>query len=55
MSCVPKRAQVLGSSIAERVVGDRVKRVGVFAGGEIFDAREFLSSLGPPDFSIEIP
>jgi Saccharopine dehydrogenase NADP binding domain len=40
---------------AQRVVDHRVKRAGVFASGEIFNAREFLSSLGPTDFSIEIP
>jgi Saccharopine dehydrogenase NADP binding domain len=39
---------------AQRVVAHPAKRVGVFAGGEIFDAREFLSSLGPTDFSVEI-
>lgn len=38
----------------QRVVSMRVKRAGVFAAGEIFDARDFLKSLCPVHLSIEI-
>jgi hypothetical protein len=33
----------------------RGKMAGVFAAGEIFDARDFLKSLCPAHLSIEIP
>jgi short subunit dehydrogenase-like uncharacterized protein len=38
----------------ERVASMRVKRAGVFAAGEIFDARDFLKSLCPAHLSIEM-
>jgi saccharopine dehydrogenase-like NADP-dependent oxidoreductase len=38
----------------ERVMSMRGKRAGVFAAGEIFDARDFLKSLCPAHLSIEI-
>jgi len=39
---------------AQRVVNMRDKTAGVFAAGEIFDARDFLKSLCPAHLSIEI-
>jgi len=39
----------------QRVVSMRGKTAGVFAAGEIFDARDFLKSLCPAHLSIEIP
>ena len=39
----------------ERFVGMRGKTAGVFAAGEICDARDFLKSLCPAHLSIEIP
>jgi hypothetical protein len=38
----------------QRVVSMRGKTAGVFAAGEIFDARDFLKSLCPAHLSIEI-
>lgn len=38
----------------QRVVSMRGKMAGVFAAGEIFDARDFLKSLCPAHLSIEI-
>jgi hypothetical protein len=38
----------------QRVVSMRGKRTGVFAAGEIFDARDFLKSLCPVHLSIQI-
>lgn len=39
---------------AQRLVGMSGKKAGVFAAGEIFDARDFLKSLCPEHVSIEI-
>jgi NAD(P)-dependent dehydrogenase (short-subunit alcohol dehydrogenase family) len=39
---------------AQRVVTRHADKAGVFAAGELFDAREFLSSLSPMHLSIEI-
>jgi saccharopine dehydrogenase-like NADP-dependent oxidoreductase len=39
---------------AQRVVGGRASRTGAAAAGEIFDARDFLTSLGPTHLSVEI-
>jgi saccharopine dehydrogenase-like NADP-dependent oxidoreductase len=60
-----RRAAALGRDIyaltaslvveaAERVASLRAKRAGVFAAGEIFDAKDFLKSLCPAHLSIEI-
>lgn len=38
----------------ERILDGRFKRSGVAAAGEIFDARDFLESLSPEHFSLEI-
>ncbi len=37
-----------------RILDGRFKRSGVAAAGEIFDARDFLESLSPEHFSLEI-
>jgi hypothetical protein len=39
---------------AERVLDGRFKASGVAAGGEVFDAPDFLRSLCPAHLSIEI-
>lgn len=40
---------------AQRVITRHADRAGVFAAGEIFDARDFLRSLSPTHLSVEIP